>query len=104
MRAPAFGLQACQPEPANACGELTVEMTDDWGDGWDIGALKVYINEAFAYGLTLPNCSGPFEVSLPVQEGDEFDFVYVSSYWPQENGYIFRGLDGEVLVDKSSFE
>lgn len=102
--APAFGLQACQPEPANVCGELTVEMTDDWADGWDIGALKVYINDAFAYELTLPNGSGPFEVSLPVQEGDEFDFIYVSSYWPQENGYIVRGLDGEVLVDESSFE
>jgi len=102
--APAFGLQACQPEPTNVCGELTVEMTDDWADGWDIGALKVYINDVFAYELTLPNGSGPFEVSLPVQEGDEFDFIYVSSYWPQENGYIVRGLDGEVLVDESSFE
>ena len=102
--APAFGLQACQPEPTNVCGELTVEMTDDWGDGWDIGALKVYINDAFAYELTLPNGQGPFEVSLPVQEGDEFDFIYVSSYFPQENGYVVRGLDGEVLVDESSFE
>ena len=102
--APAFGLQACQPEPTNVCGELTVEMTDDWGDGWDIGALKVYINDAFSYELTLPNGQGPFEVSLPVQEGDEFDFIYVSSYFPQENGYVVRGLDGEVLVDESSFE
>ena len=36
-------------------------------------------------------------MSLPVQEGDEFDFIYVSSYFPAENGYIVRGLNGEVL-------
>ena len=54
----ALGLQACQPEPTNVCGELTVEMTDDWGDGWDIGALKVYINDAFAYELTCPTAKG----------------------------------------------
>ena len=28
----------------------------------------------------------------------------MSSYFPQENGYVVRGLDGEVLVDESSFE
>ena len=46
-----------------------MEMTDDWGDGWDIGALKVYINDAFAYELTLPNGQGPFECRCRCRKG-----------------------------------
>ena len=65
LRQPALGRRVSMNP--RTCG-VDVEMTDDWGDGWDIGALKVYINDVFNE-LTLPNGQGPFDVAAGAGRG-----------------------------------
>jgi hypothetical protein len=96
-----FGLHACDDPYLEACGTVTVSFEDVYGDGWDIGALLVFVDDVLTYELTMPNGSGPYDVELQVNEGAVLDFVYDSSYFPQENGYTVYGLDGEVLVDQN---
>ena len=96
-----FGLHACDDPYLEACGTLTVSFEDAYGDGWDIGALLVFVDDVLTYELTMPNGAGPYDVELQVNEGAVLDFVYDSSYFPQENGYTVYGVDGEVLVDEN---
>ena len=97
-----FGLHACEDPYFETCGTVTVAFEDSYGDGWDIGALLVIVDDVLTYELTMPNGQGPHEVELQVNEGAVLDFVYQSSYFPQENGYMVYGVDGEVLVDENS--
>ncbi len=96
-----FGLHACDDPYLEACGTITVSFEDFYGDGWDIGALLVFVEDVLTYELTMPNGVGPYDVELQVNEGEVLDFVYDSSYFPQENGYTVYGVDGEVLVDQN---
>jgi uncharacterized surface protein with fasciclin (FAS1) repeats len=99
-----FGLHACENPYVNACGTITVAFEDLYGDGWDIGALLVFVDDVLTYELTMPYGQGPLDVELQVNEGAELDFVYQSSYFPQENGYVVYGVDGEVLVDQNTID
>ena len=96
-----FGLHACEDPYLDACGTVTVAFEDFYGDGWDVGALLVFVDDVLTYELTMPNGQGPYEVELQVNEGAVLDFIYDSSYFPQENGYVVYGVDGEVLVDQN---
>jgi len=101
-----FGLHACDNPYLEACGTLTVSFEDFYGDGWDVGALLVFVDDVLTYELTMPNGVGPsgvgpYDVELQVNEGAVLDFIYDSSYFPQENGYTVYGVDGEVLVDEN---
>ena len=96
-----FGLHACDDPYLEACGTVTVAFEDFYGDGWDVGALLVFVDDVLTYELTMPNGQGPYEVELQVNEGAVLDFIYDSSYFPQENGYVVYGVDGEVLVDQN---
>lgn len=96
-----FGLHACDDPYFDACGTVTVAFEDFYGDGWDVGALLVFVDDVLTYELTMPNGQGPYEVDLQVNEGSVLDFIYDSSYFPQENGYVVYGVDGEVLVDQN---
>lgn len=97
-----FGLHACDDPYPDACGTVSVVLEDAYYDGWDIGALLVFVDDVLTYELTLPYGEGPLEVELPVNEGAELDFVYQTAYWPQENGYVVYGVNGEVLVDQNN--
>jgi uncharacterized surface protein with fasciclin (FAS1) repeats/plastocyanin len=96
-----FGLHACENPYSDACGTVTVAFEDFYGDGWDEGALLVFVDDVLTYELTMPNGQGPYEVEFQVNEGAVLDFIYESSYFPQENGYVVYGIEGEVLVDEN---
>ena len=96
-----FGFHACDNPYPEACGTIQVVLEDAYYDGWDIGALFVYVDDVLTYELTLPNGEGPLEIELQVNEGAVLDFVYQTSYFPQENGYKVYGFDGELLVDQN---
>ncbi|MGB1480449.1 MAG: fasciclin domain-containing protein [Flavobacteriales bacterium] len=99
-----FGLHACENPYSNACGTVTVSFEDFYGDGWDVGALLVFVDDVLTYELTMPNGQGPYEVEFQVNEGAVLDFIYDSSYFPQENGYVVYGVEGELLVDENSLD
>ena len=99
-----FGIHACEDPYPNACGTIRVVLEDTYYDGWDIGALLVFVDDVLTYELTLPNGEGPLEIELQVNEGAVLDFVYQAAYWPQENGYVVYGVDGEVLVDQNTMD
>lgn len=95
-----FGLHACENPYENACGFITVQFEDEYGDGWDVGALLVFVDDELTYELTMA-AGTEQDIVLPVNAGAMLDFVYQSSYFPQENGYRVLGVDGDLLVDEA---
>ena len=65
-----------------------------------MGALLVFVDDELTYELTMA-AGTEQDVVLPVNAGAELDFVYQSSYFPQENGYRVLGVDGDLLVDEA---
>lgn len=93
-----LGIQACGEEPG--CGIFKIEMYDDYGDGWDIGNLRVYRNGTFDQTINMPYGSGPQIVFLQAEVNDVFDFEYNSSYFATENSYKIFDQNNNLIVNE----
>jgi len=95
-----IGILACA-EPAD-CGNIKIEMKDQYGEGWGTGTLDVYVNKS-PY-VTIPFYYGIEQIaSIPANYGDVFDFEYnVGAFDPEYNSYIVYGPEGGVLVDQNN--
>ena len=93
-----LGIQACGEEPG--CGIFKIEMYDDYGDGWDIGNLRVYRNGTFDQTINMPYGSGPQTVFLQAEVNDVFDFEYNSSYFATENSYKIFDQNNNLIVNE----
>lgn len=93
-----LGIQACGEEPG--CGTFKIEMYDDYGDGWDIGNLRVYRNGTFDQTINMPYGSGPQTVFLQADVNDVFDFEYNSSYFATENSYKIFDQNNNLIVNE----
>ena len=95
--------------PANQC-ELTFELTDAWGDGWNgnyISVVDVLTNIEFAQ-LTnedLNGTSGSGEnelntINLPVCDGREIQLQYHigdGNTYPSENSWVIKDVNDEII-------
>ncbi|MBR3467996.1 MAG: fibronectin type III domain-containing protein, partial [Bacteroidales bacterium] len=99
-----FTTDLCMPE--NQC-EITFELTDSYGDGWNGGAgirvIDVETNAEIGF-MTNEDLDGEsYDVSelntltLAVCDGREIQFVWVSGDYDDECSYVVKDANGEVI-------
>ena len=76
---------ACVSAPAPPDCQYTIRMWDDFGDGWNGGYLKVYLDGQLAYNnITLNSGSGPSDAAIGVYNGDSISVQFVAGGWAYE--------------------
>jgi hypothetical protein len=113
--AASFTTDLCMPE--NMC-EITLELIDDYGDGWNGNYLQVVdlatnnvLGEFTNQNLNGTTGYGTNEVNtftLAVCDGREIKFVYVlgsgSNTYPAENFFTIYDVNGEVICQYEKSE
>ena len=90
-------------ELADMC-EITFELTDSYGDGWNGNAIKVVDVET---GVVLgqfanTNAAGAGEAqtySLAVCEGRDIQFIWVSGSYVSETSFVVYDAAGNVILE-----
>ncbi len=100
-----FTTDFCMPE--NQC-EITFELTDSYGDGWNGGAgiqvIDVETNAEIGF-MTNEDLDGESgydfselnTLTLAVCDGREIQFVWVSGSFDDECSYVVKDANGEVI-------
>lgn len=96
--------------PANQC-ELTFELTDAWGDGWNgayIDVIDVLTNTSLGHlaneNLNGTQGSGENELNtktLAVCDGREIQFVWNTGSYDSEASYVVTDVNGEEIFSGS---
>ena len=101
-----FTTDLCMPE--NQC-EITFELTDSYGDGWNGGAgirvIDVETNAEIGF-MTNEDLDGESgydfselnTLTLAVCDGREIQFVWVSGSYDDECSYVVKDANGEVII------
>lgn len=81
-----------------ACS-FSVELYDSFGDGWNGGALTVYINGTpVLTNITLSSGSGPAIYTFDANTGDEITTNYTAGSWSNENWYQIKDEIGNIIA------
>ncbi|MCF8227590.1 MAG: carboxypeptidase regulatory-like domain-containing protein, partial [Bacteroidales bacterium] len=79
--------------------EHTIEMTDDFGDGWNGGELDVYLDGTLILeNLTLSSGSGPEYVYFTAESGQTITTTFSCGSWCYENEYWIYDGEGNVII------
>ena len=96
-----FTTDPCMPE--DQC-EITFELTDSYGDGWNgaaINVVDVLTNTVIATMTATPHGGGGVETTdtktLAVCDEREIQFVWVSGNYDEECSYVVKDASGEVI-------
>lgn len=82
----------------------TVDLVDSYGDGWNGGALTVFVNgTAVLEGITLSDDSGPESFSFDVVNGDQITTDYTAGSYGYENEYYIYDQDGVLIASQGEF-
>ena len=91
--------------------ELTFELTDAWGDGWNGAYIDVVdvATEASLGQMTNQNLNGTTgsgtnelnTLTLAVCDGREIQFVWHSGSYDSECSYVVKDVNGEVIFEGS---
>lgn len=97
--------------PSEQC-ELTFELTDRFGDGWNGNAIQVTdVTTGIVIGtMTNENLNGTvgsseYEVNiktLSVCDGREIQFSWILGTWTSECSYVVYDVNGEVIFSGSN--
>jgi len=76
----------------------TIELYDDYGDGWDYCTLDVYVDGELVHdGLSIINGYGPQTEYFTVTTGSLVELVYTAGEWPEENYYYVYDAFGNFV-------
>ena len=94
-----FTTDMCLPE--DQC-EITFELTDSYGDGWNGNAIKVIdVATETELGTFTISSGSSANYTLAVCDGSEIQFVWVSGSYANETSYVVKDNNGEVIVEGS---
>lgn len=79
----------------NPCCELTLDMEDTFGDGWNGGSLEVFVNSV-SVGNFAATGNGSVEL-IPVCDGDIVELNYTAGAFEEENIYTLYDSQGAIL-------
>ena len=75
--------------------EYTVDLYDDYGDGWNGGSLDLFVNSSVVLNdITLDSGSGPATFTFDVSSGDQIYTEFTAGGWPYECSYYIYDADG----------
>ena len=78
--------------------QYTIEMWDDYGDGWNGGFIDVYVNgDLVLAGVTLESGAGPGYAYFEAGTGSEIQTVWTAGGWPYECWYCIHDQSGGEL-------
>ncbi len=81
------------------CGFITVELVDDYGDGWNGNSLEVVVNSTTVGTYTVSSGASASYI-FPTNTGDIFDFNYLNTgTWGGENGWNVYDEDGNLILE-----
>jgi archaellum component FlaF (FlaF/FlaG flagellin family) len=93
------GLNIPQPLIAPETGTYTVNLYDNYGDGWDGSRLNVYVNGIVVLeGITLAAGYGPEAYTFTANTGDEICAVFRAGDYPDENWYEILDPNGVIIA------
>ena len=79
--------------------EFTVDLYDDYGDGWNGGYLDVLVNgEVVLNDITLSDGHGPETHAFQVSTGDQISTVFTAGSWSYECSYYICDNDGTQVA------
>lgn len=85
------------------CCTYSIELTDDFGDGWNGGSITVSVNgTAVLTDLTLASGSGPEASTFDVESGDVISTDYTGGGWSYENYYAIYDADGTLVAESGN--
>ena len=94
-----FFTDLCLPE--DQC-EITIELSDSYGDGWNGSELAVVdvSTEAVLGTYTIADATSSSETfTLAVCDGRNIQFVYTGGNYPTENGWVITDVNGDVIAE-----
>ena len=80
----------------NLCN-LTFELHDSYGDGWNDNALMVYSGNGLNYQITVPEDMSELTLVLPVGDGYPVELNWDEGGWPQECSFEVRYSNGNLV-------
>ena len=93
------GFNIPQPLIAPETGTYTVNLYDDYGDGWDAGSLDVLVNGIVVLNnITLSDGAGPEAYTFSANAGDEITTLFMSGDYPEENWYEILDPDDVIIA------
>ncbi|MFZ1730687.1 MAG: T9SS type A sorting domain-containing protein [Bacteroidota bacterium] len=86
--------------PAPSLCDFKVIMRDSFGDGWNGGYLRIYINGVLTYtNVTLPSGSGPANFLFTTSHGDVVRVTFVAGSWADECCYVIEQGGVQIFAD-----
>jgi len=83
------------PESSSRSCEYTVDLYDDYGDGWTDCSLDLLINDTVVLDdLTLDDGNGPVSFPFEVDSGDQISTEFTAGSWPSECSYYIYDENG----------
>ncbi|MCD4796034.1 MAG: hypothetical protein K8R49_02545 [Candidatus Cloacimonetes bacterium] len=74
---------------------FTIDLYDDYGDGWNDGSLDVMVNSLVVLDdITLTTGSGPVSFDISISTGDSISTTFTAGNWAYENSYFIYDNDG----------
>lgn len=88
--------------PADMC-DITLELTDSYGDGWNGGKMEVVDDETDEVlgSYTISSSSASATYTLSVCNGRKLNFVYTAGDYGTENGWTIYDADGNVITEEA---
>ncbi len=79
--------------------DFTIDLTDDFGDGWNGGMLDLSVNGTIVLDdITLATGSGPETFVFNVADDDFVEIYYTAGGWPYENAYYVYDNNGNLAI------
>ena len=92
-----FVTELCPPE--NMC-EITIVLTDSYGDGWNGGELAVVdVLTDDVLGTYTIATGSTATYTLSVCDDRAINFVYTAGNYPTENGWSITDIGGDVIAE-----
>ncbi len=83
------------PNEENRDCTFTIDLNDDYGDGWNGGLLDVLVNSSVVLDdITIDSGFGPISYDIPIATGDLVSTEYTAGSWGYENSYVIYDNDG----------
>jgi len=85
---------------ASAQCDMTLDLVDSWGDGWNGGSIDVTVDGATA-NYTADGFGATYDIAVSSADA-EVTLLYIAGLYANENSFTLSNCDGEVIASMAS--
>ncbi len=78
---------------------VTIELNDEYGDGWNGNAIQVMTSDGFFLGEATLTSGSTGSVDIKVPDGFDINFVWVKGNYPGECSFVITSPTGGIIAD-----